>query len=64
MMQRKQLSREKKKKKMVRTQKEVEITEIIHSLNSFTLKWSSHYVLGAVLGAKNTTMTKTKFLFA
>lgn len=49
---------------MVRTQKEVEITEIIHSLNSFTLKWSSHYVLGAVLGAKNTTMTKTKFLFA
>lgn len=50
---------------MVQTQKEVEIRETVHSLNSSnTFIWSSHYVLDTVPGAGNTTMTKTKSLIS
>ena len=49
---------------MMQTQKQVEIRETIHSFNSSnTFIWSSHSVLGTVLGARNTTMTKAKTLF-
>lgn len=52
-----------KEKKMVQTQKEVEIRENIHSFNSSnTFVQSSYYAQGTVLGASNTAMNKTKRL--
>lgn len=52
-----------KETKIMQTQKEVEIRESIHSLNSFnTFAWSSYYVLDTVLGARDITMNEAKSL--
>lgn len=56
---------EQQEKKMVQTQKGVEIREDIHSFNFFdTFVKRSYCVLGTVLGARNTAMNKTKSLFS